>query len=607
MGLFYEADFLVRSGFDYPRLWLHEPQFLRGGPAVYLASLLPTFIALLTKALGEPERVFLAYRLFTMGCAAAVLLGVFAWVRLRAGGFAAGLVAAALATTPPFAVQMELLGMETPLAAATLLVAWLACRERFVRAAAAAVGAFLLKPSGLLVAAALVAYIAASTALLWRGRNARWRRDRRRGLAAAGATLALLLAAVRRLQRLPNHDEVAGFFDLNRGLRLLADSARWCPDVAALFLLSAVVSAAWIVARARRPESRGPLAAMRALAVEEPVVLFAWILLLGSLAGYSYTYVLPRYFVLVLTLLALVLGRLGFVAPRGRPVGALAAALLAALNLWNADGRLYPAIADSRASDRRTGAILERSREYLADHRANILACAVLAENPDRIVIAPNPFVHFLSMSSLGYVRAPLRGYALNEVVNEHFRPIDEFRRFRGGEVVFVAVRNRFTDQASAAVPEFDPRTDALLYSDGAPDPLIVFSPRSQAGGDASDRREAMLRLWPWLAAVEQAQEQSRRGDFEDAIATLRAALPAPPRDAEVRFELGRVCEQAGRFQEAVEWYQSVPMARVWRARAMDRLAAMLEQAGRREEQLEAKKEAQRARWHFREPPGESR
>lgn len=601
MGLFYEADFLVRSGFDYRRLWLQEPQFLRGGPAIYLLSVLPTFIALLTTALGEPERVFLAYRLFTMGCAAAAILGVFAWVRPRAGGLAAACVAAALATSPPFAVQMELLGMETPLAAATLLVAWLACRERHFAAAACAVGAFLLKPSGLMVCASLVAYVAASTALLWTVRDPRWRKGRLLGLSAAGATLALLLAAVRRLQYLPNHDEVVGFFDLQRGLRLLADSALWCPDVAALVLLAALVSAGWLVARARRPESPGLLAALRALAVEEPVVLFAWTLLLGGLAGYAYTYVLPRYFVLVLTLAAIVLGRLGFASARVRPVGALAAALLVAVNLWNADGRLYPQIAGDQASDRRTGAILERSREYLADHRANIRACEILAENPRRVVIAPNPFVHFLSIPSLGYVREPLEGFALNEVVNEHFRPVEDFRRFRGGDVAVVSVRNRFTDQASSEVPTFDPAGDELLYSDDAPDPLTVFVVRSRTAGDAADRREAVLRLWPWTAAVERAREQSRLGDFDAAIETLRTPLPRPPKDAEVRFELGRLCEQAGRVQEAIEWYQSVPMARVYRAAAMERLVAILSQAGRREEQYEAEREARRARWHFRE------
>lgn len=624
MGLAAEAEFLVQTDFDYHRLFFEEPRFLRGGSAVYLTSVLPTTMAVLRELTPSPAWAHFWYRLFTMGCASALVLGVFAWVappRVVAGTlrapsaetFRAVLLAGALATTPVFLTQAELLGMEMPLAAVALLGGSLLARGRYLAAALVALASFFVKANGMLVIMASVTYLVLLGLLFWQrpwgqaptpaGQS--WVNVQKRryvaGMVAILLAFALERGVTRWLQTLPTYEEITGFFDLSRGARDLLLCAERCPDVAAVFLIAVLASAAYVVARVRC--SPGFVAALRAIASDDPILLFSWILVAGILVAHAWTHVIPRYLVFPLVFVYIGLGRIVLRWPRVTPWVNTALVAVIAANLWNSDGRWYLPLA---GSDARTGAWRERSREYLADHQSNIRAVRTMVRHAEhQPVVAPNPFVAFLSIPGLGYVERPIRGYSVNATTNAFFRHVDELRRDDAPTVILLSIANRFSDIGYAVVPAAE-ESDEVLYTDESEfsdSPLVVFVPRGVAGSGQSDRQAALRRLWPWLDSMAEADRLAAAGQADQAIDRLKAEWRRYPKGqtAEVQVKLGEVCEKAGRTNEAIHWYTNVPVAPLYRARAMDRLSRLLSTSGQASDAAFYRHQADEARWFFRE------
>jgi hypothetical protein len=190
-GIWFEAAFLARTDFDYHRLRFEEQGPVQGGASIYVTSALPTLLAVLMRTLPTPGATILVYHLATLACAAYVLWTVFDWVR-RGVGVGAGLLAMLLvASTPQFSLQMELLGMDAPLAAISTACANLIVAERWASTAAATTLASLVKPPppGSLMSCTAITYLA--MVLLFGGRDADQRRSLRRGLWLNGLALAL--------------------------------------------------------------------------------------------------------------------------------------------------------------------------------------------------------------------------------------------------------------------------------------------------------------------------------------------------------------------------------------------------------------------------------
>lgn len=602
MGLATEAEFLVQTDFDYPRLFFEEPRFLRGGSAIYLTSILPTTMALLRHATPDPAWAHFGYRIFSITCASAIVVGVFAWVRPRSGSLGAFLLSAALATTPVFLTQAELLGMEMPLAAMALLSGSLLTRRKYVCAAVAALACFFVKANGMLVIMAALTYLVIVGPLLW----GPWiRSDKRRyfiGLGAVGVAFAIERGVTRWLQHLPNYEEITGFFDFRRGTEELWRCAQLCPDVAAIFVIAAVASFGYLGTRVR--QAGGCIAGLRSIAEEDAVVLFSWILVAGILVSHAWTHVIPRYLVFPLVFIYIGLGRMALRWPPHRVWVNTALVLVVLANLWNVDGRWYPSLA---GSDARTGAWLERSREYRADHQSNIAAVQAIVEHPELgPVVAPNPFVQFLSMPGLGYVQESIRGYAMNTTTNEFFQPVDSLRLADVDALIFVWVSNRFRHLAHAIAPTFDEGMDEVLYADSAQfpySPLVVFVPRAAPNSGQTDRQTGLRRIWPWLDDLAEADHLAARGQLAEAIWRIEAQYRRypPHQTAELRLKLGELYEQAGRTQDAVNVYTDVPVVPLYRARAMDRLSRLLAASGRAEQADFYRQQADQARWFFRE------
>jgi hypothetical protein len=186
-GLWLEAIFLHETRFDYARLRFQEQTPAQGGASVYVHSVLPTLIAMLYDAAPSPAWAFLAYHVFTIFCAAVIVWLLYEAVAQVASGPTAALAGAFLATWPPFALQVSLLGMEIPMTALAFLATVLAAQERYLPAAAAGFFACAMKITALLATGVLLGAVAFLAIVRLR------RRDRAGAARAAAGALAFLI------------------------------------------------------------------------------------------------------------------------------------------------------------------------------------------------------------------------------------------------------------------------------------------------------------------------------------------------------------------------------------------------------------------------------
>lgn len=548
-GLFLEANFLAESNFDYAAL-AQQSRWLEGGPAVYVVSVMPTLIAVLMKMLPAPA-VLVAYHLFNFGCAAAAGVLMFSILRPYAGAPGAALTGLLLLTAPLFSTQIDMLGMDLPLAAAALAAVWSVANERYVGAACWALVAGLVKVPGRAVSIAVVLYLVALLALSWNERSV-LRRRLWLGLGANLLVVGFQDFVSRWLSELPQSEtenwSFAGKFYGNENM--LNWTPIWFPDQVAVFLVSLVVALCVATALARQalrqPGWRATVSAFRTAWRRCAPFIVGWIISLGMLTALAIVYCLPRYFLLILPMTYLTFGAALFCLERWRFPAGVFVSLLILFNIANAYGRFYPRLPEAG----RTGAILERSREALVDHASNIRAVQRLARDyADRPIVSSAPFTHFLGLPRLGYVERPLHGYSLNRFTTPTFvtgmRLPDDLPR----DVVFISVNNPFRGN----VPPFNPSWDEKIYDDGQPSPLVMFERRWPAGmSDDQLRAEYEKLVKPSKALLAEANDLARQGKYSAAIETYQRALALSPYDAEIHFGLGFALLQQGQYARAI-------------------------------------------------------
>jgi hypothetical protein len=183
-GIWIEGIFLAETNFDYHRLRTREQTPFQGGSAVYVTSILPTCIALALKV-ASPPSVLVAFHLWNIAAATAILWGVFVVSRPWLGSLGAAVLALALMTVPEFSLQIELLGMEVIMTSFAVWSAIFASRDRAATAILLGFMAVLTKFSALfLLFALLVFYLLKTWVELRRSEH------RLAGRAAAAAILA---------------------------------------------------------------------------------------------------------------------------------------------------------------------------------------------------------------------------------------------------------------------------------------------------------------------------------------------------------------------------------------------------------------------------------
>ncbi|MBX9655855.1 tetratricopeptide repeat protein [bacterium] len=469
LGLWREAEYLARSNFDYYSLrYKCEPGISEiGGPRCYVVSIVPGTLALLFRLFPQSQAPVVIYHVAVLGAASFAIVGIARLLWPRVGPLTATLGAAAFATTPVLATQFDMLGFETFLVA--VAVAWLLAldREHFVTACLLSFLGFGIKASGSLLTVALIAFFVlrfVADALEHRF-SVRWI-----GLALFAG---LLLAAEQGLLWW------SGAFEQQQGGRLpLAMALAWFPDVV---LLSVVALIGWLIAPWTSDPPSSPslwIRRMGQIITNDTVGIcsvMAILLLAVAIAGVRFV---PRYAALAVPFLFAILPTVLHQMTR-RPIliqsGLL---LLIAINLINWNGILYPNIETSleRIAHlpgrvlRREGSLLERSHEYLANHRTNLEAIRIAAaEANGRPVITGLPHALYLAMPELGVVRQPLTVYSIYPVGPEsisRIKSVADFEQDRPAQ--FLALRDTNT-MCFAFTPWEVPRADEsskLLFTE---------------------------------------------------------------------------------------------------------------------------------------------
>lgn len=597
MGLFVEANFLAESGFNYSRLVTEERRFIEGGTGIYLVSVMPTLVAALMWAAPSTHAVLLIGHLANLAVAAALLVLVYETLTPRTGRIGAALAAGALVSTPLFAAQVDMIGMDLPMTLVAFIAGRLLIADRYFSAAIVALLAYFIKLSGLLwmIAAFGCCGLLLMAALLRRDRAAA-----ARYLAGVGAlfmALGIEMAVMDWVNSLRTTvDQERFVYNVEAGLSSLSEVRYWCPDLLLLTALALVGGILAFVGRLRAQSSsaaQGPRAptprTSAAASQSQPSLsrgmlslvnhlldalladrqtLFGWLILMATLAALAQIYTIPRYLLLPLVFLWVNLGQVLFANLKWRRWGWGAALVVIALNLANARGQFFPAIAGIDEFDLRTGALLERSREYLKDHRANRAAVEWLVDNAgDRPIIAPNPYVHFLSLPRLGYVEKPLAGYAANSFHTPDFPPVQQFRnQADAGDPLVVWAANRFAPIVNCRLLRPDPQAgDELLHyskldpaAEATPS-LAIYAHRVAPPGRGTPRltpaeQHAALVAWLFPAddLITRLNALINNRQFAEAIELCQQALATEPMRVDLRFRHALLLEEVGQAPAAI-------------------------------------------------------
>ena len=383
MGLFPAAIWLAGNGFDLSGL-LSQPGFWDGGPNNYAISPVTWLVAVTVALAGGGVWTLVLLHAFQFAVSAGALAGLRRLAAPPLGEPASWLLCFAVLLFPLFRVQTQTIYFEMPLFLCAVWAAksWLAGKP--ARAAAWAFAAAMIKPSGVIIAGALVLLTLVE------------RRSLRSRLTGALLQLGPALVPVF-AEMIVKQEPGQSLFPDNPGFRAyLTDHVfrflRFIPDV------TAIIGAAILIATLRL---RSWIAGTRNRCVERlcdalVLVYAGFFLLTPPLTGYL-VYVLPRYFVLVVPFALLGLG----VAVRRRLGDKVLLAALAALALAfaaNGNGMLYPPTADNEYS------VAERSSESrdVVALRRQALRFAVENARGRPLVVSLFDWFH---------VRHPLLGY----------------------------------------------------------------------------------------------------------------------------------------------------------------------------------------------------
>ncbi len=344
VGFGREADFLHQTNFDYYKLRYEEKHFMFGGTArSYMVSAIPTLLALLRRLTGSVESTLFVWHLASFLLAAGSATLTTAILLRFVGVIDALLVTAALFSTPMLLAQADVAGMELPLVFFSLLTIRSLLRDQYLLAIAFGILAFFMKASGLLPFAAALAVIVLRFLL----------GDRRHRLAWAILSGTVSLAGLVAL--LAWGDDTALFratFHWPSAFRLPA-AIYWCPDLAVLLLVVVCLAISSCYLRWAHPSQAQSFRSW----LNQPAVtlgLWAGLILIGSIASMQSYIFIPRYYILPLVAIYLIIGLLLASWPILTRVGSAIILLILIVNLFNHAGSLYPPVARFAGRDLNT-------------------------------------------------------------------------------------------------------------------------------------------------------------------------------------------------------------------------------------------------------------
>lgn len=548
-GYWAEADFLAKSGFDFYALRYEQNHYmdLEPGPRAYMISIVPAALAVCMLLIPDVQTLIVVVRLAGFACGAAIIWCAYCWLRGSSGRLLAATVAAALATLPLFPVQLEIMGMDVPLALLCLVSVRCLAQNRVVAASAFAAFAFAVKQAGQLATLTILAVLTAGLILGWREIGP----DKRRGawlmiglntlvfalewlLTAWGDTSASILA-------------VGNWPDM---LRLPQAMINLTPDVAVVLLVASLLSLGRAFGAWRRLAGLTWRRRMFGILREQHSLVVCWVFVWGALAASLLFVYTPRYVFCAIPLLFVIVG---LVASGSKAAGALVLPLMAGLivlNLFNAEGRFFPDLRVAGASEFASRAdftpricmLTERSDEYLADHRSNLAAARALEALPaDTPIFCAVPYLTLLKSPALGYVTRPLNvidvtmfGPAIRNFV-DYYDP--QRRSAEPPQPVFV-----YYSDSRITVPQPGPDSE-ILYDDGLTPALLIYRRPIPAAALRSrhDLEEWYLdqswdERWLKVRCLGRAEYLFKTKRLERLRRELRAARAALPSDPQLLY-----------------------------------------------------------------------
>lgn len=401
-GAWQEATYLARHDFDIYRLryverhWTEHDQGARN----YMTSIVPSFWAALIRVSRSPEQTLLMAHLANIAFASVAITATMTMTS-TAGSTALWLaVGAALATTPVFRVQIDMIGLETPMVAMGVLAVAAVVYHRFPLAMAASALSFLAKPTGALTTAVVLGY-----AMLVAIGGPASNRARGRRAAIVSATLLFAEAAIvawggAKFWSVHDNPVLALF-----GLTL---APLICPDLLILLAATILLFLIW--------QWRAGFDAVsgKVIAPGQPVAAATLSLTIVALLVLSVTQVLfiARYLTLGAPFLLVALA-LSLVAT-ARPLAPALMGFLALFNLANGEGEVFPSLDERGADvvraipdiDARSTAFIERSGEYRRELFAEQEVCRAIDELDANVAIfGTNPYSRLIPLPEIGYVR----------------------------------------------------------------------------------------------------------------------------------------------------------------------------------------------------------
>jgi hypothetical protein len=419
VGLFVQSIWLERHDFNLIGL-MQQPSYEAGGPNVRPTNLIAFFIAALYRIL-EPKQVFFVCHAATLLCGATIWhLFYIQLQRFMTRPEAAAWCSAAL-VSPIFAGQLASMYLEIPAALFLALSIHYLLKTNILAAVIIGATGVLVKESFFLYGAAIVAYMCLETAALAliSTRLIRWKRIAMLSLIPISHVIHTLYcmsfskSPVSLLRPFTFSKAVSACTSLFPEQALLVIA---CFVAGSLYLWKLWAGLARQVEEgASNPErtSRGPSSSVRtdsppSIRREFPRLQVVALLSLFVVASWGFYFSfhnsLCRYLTQTVFPLYCLAGIL-LSAMLGRTASLCCATVLMVSCVANWSGMLLPTISGPTS---RSGHILERSCEFLADQRACIEMCHVVeATCQDQLVIAQWPFVQMLAMPQLGYVNVP--------------------------------------------------------------------------------------------------------------------------------------------------------------------------------------------------------
>lgn len=550
-------------------------------PAALQASFVPWLLAGLMQVLPAGTPVIIVFRILGFAAAALIALVIVGILHKRCTWSGGAIAAAAVLTMPVFTVQAEIMGQEIFMIAAVVVAFGLLMAKQDALGALAGLLAFLAKWTGGVYFVAAILYLLFAQVTRRPGE-----RSRVVGMVAHVVCLPMV-ASILWLNSKSTGTWWGWVPSSEFGTDPISEVWRWCPDLLILAGLAVILGVA-IALPKRPPTERSeneeesatyygdlPLALSTFLVAGMAGLLATVDAVPGNLAYFTPFVVIPLAWVLLSS-------------ARLRPWGMAVFFVIVGVNLVNSHGRFFPSWPEDRPFDFRTSALRERSREYLTeDHRFNVDAVRAMVEAcRDRKIIAPAPFVQFLSLPALGYVYEPFEGYSLGGGTTTLFREVETIRQDDYRPAAFVFLKNRFVENLSWRVPapEFGDqgvyplsesvRTDPAF----ARSPILVFVPRKfPSERPAESKRHILSKLWPADEFLESARQLATQGNYRGAKELLARILEIDPKNDAAQFEYAFVLQQEGKDDAALAEYAKLPESAkdFWQAQTQSAMILM--------------------------------